>query len=114
MEHFPLIHTNFWDAVVAVPVVMIITQLIKKMCHIKPFWVPSIALIIGLLISIFISHRHNLLAGLFMGWFYGYAAIGSYASLKLLILPINKRNEENRRTLLLNGNNCTYMHKSLY
>ena len=43
---------KFWDAVVAVPVVMIITQLIKKMCHIKPFWVPSIALIIGLLISI--------------------------------------------------------------
>lgn len=37
MEHFPLIHTNFWDAVVAVPVVMMITQLIKKMCHIKPF-----------------------------------------------------------------------------
>ncbi|HBJ01622.1 hypothetical protein MKY88_11025 [Lysinibacillus sp. FSL R7-0073] len=82
MEHFPLIHTNFWDAVIAVPVVMILTQLIKRMCNIKPFWVPSIALVIGLLISVFISHRHNLLAGLFMGWFYGYAAIGSYASLK--------------------------------
>gem|GEM_PF-3629566 len=37
MEHFPLIHTNFLDAVVAVPVVKIITQLIKKMCHIKLF-----------------------------------------------------------------------------
>ena len=82
MEHFPLIHTKFLDAVIAVPVVMILTQLIKRLCHIKSFWVPSITLVIGLLISIFISHRHNLLAGLFMGWFYGYAAIGSYASLK--------------------------------
>ncbi len=82
MEHFPLIHTNFWDAVIAVPVVMMLTQLMKNLCHIKPFWVPFIALVIGLLISVFISHRHHLLAGLFMGWFYGYAAIGSYASLK--------------------------------
>jgi len=82
MEHFPLIHTNFWDALIAVPVVMMLTQLMKKLCHIKPFWVPFIALVIGLLISVFISHRHHLLAGLFMGWFYGYAAIGSYASLK--------------------------------
>jgi cell shape-determining protein MreD len=82
VELFPTIHTNFWDAVIAVPVIMIITQILKKFFHIKPFWVPTIALIIGLLISIFISHRHNLLAGIFMGWFYGYAAIGSYASLK--------------------------------
>lgn len=26
---FPIIHTNFWDAVIAVPVVMILTQAIK-------------------------------------------------------------------------------------
>ena len=26
---FPTIHTNFWDAVIAVPSVMIITQIIK-------------------------------------------------------------------------------------
>ena len=71
---------KFWDAVIAVPVVMIITQLLKKFFHIKPVWVPTIALIIGLIISVFISHRDNLLAGLFMGWFYGYGAIGSYAS----------------------------------
>lgn len=25
MEHFPLIHTNFWDAVIAVPLVMVLT-----------------------------------------------------------------------------------------
>ncbi|MEO4053347.1 hypothetical protein [Solibacillus sp. CAU 1738] len=82
MEYFPVIHTNFWDAIIAIPVIMIITQLLKIFFRIKPYWVPPIALIIGLIISIFISHRHNLLAGIFMGWFYGYAAIGSYASLK--------------------------------
>lgn len=29
MEHFPTIHTNFWDAVIAVPIVMIVTQILK-------------------------------------------------------------------------------------
>ncbi|WP_274309659.1 hypothetical protein [Solibacillus daqui] len=91
MELFPTIHTNFWDAVIAVPVVMILTQLLKKVLHIKPVWIPTIALIIGLLISIFISHRGNLLAGLFMGWFYGYAAIGSYASLKTTYIAYKQR-----------------------
>ncbi|NEU30673.1 hypothetical protein GN156_07750 [bacterium LRH843] len=91
MELFPIIHTNFWDAVIAVPVVIIVTQLLKKFLHIKPVWVPTIALIIGLIISVFISHRDHLLAGLFMGWFYGYAAIGSYASLKTTIIAYKQQ-----------------------
>ena len=91
MEHFPTIHTNFWDAVIAVPVVMILTQILKKSFHIKPFSVPTIALVIGLIISIFISHRHHLLAGIFMGWFYGYAAIGSYASLKTTLVAYRQK-----------------------
>lgn len=94
MEHFPTIHTNFWDAVIAVPVVMILTQILKKSFHIKPFWVPTIALVIGLIISIFISHRHHLLAGIFMGWFYGYAAIGSYASLKTTLVAYRQRKQK--------------------
>jgi hypothetical protein len=88
---FPTIHTNFWDAVIAVPVVMLITQLIKVFFPIKKVYIPSIALILGLCISIFISHRHDLIAGLFMGWFYGYAAIGSYSSLKTTLLAYRKQ-----------------------
>ncbi|MGG3798494.1 hypothetical protein [Metabacillus fastidiosus] len=83
---FPTIHTNFWDAVIAVPVVIIITQLIKLFFKVPRKFVPTIALVLGLIISVFISHRHSLVAGIFMGWFYGYAAIGSYASLKTSIL----------------------------
>jgi len=30
MELFPTIHTNFWDAVIAVPFVMIVTQIIRN------------------------------------------------------------------------------------
>lgn len=30
---FPIIHTNFWDALIAIPVIMIITQLIKVYLH---------------------------------------------------------------------------------
>lgn len=82
---FPTIHTNFWDAVIAVPLVMIITQLIKVFSKISKQYVPTLALVIGLFISVFISHRHHLVSGLFMGWFYGYAAIGSYASIKTTI-----------------------------
>lgn len=69
MELFPVIHTNFWDAVIAVPAVLLITQLIKVFMHVQPKYVPAIALAIGLIISIFISHRHNLIAGIFMGFF---------------------------------------------
>ena len=82
--NFPIIYTNFWDALIAIPVIMILTQLIKMYFKTPAKFVPLVALIIGLLISIFISHRHNLIAGIFMGWFYGYAAIGNYAALKTL------------------------------
>ncbi|MDR7075637.1 cell shape-determining protein MreD [Neobacillus niacini] len=88
---FPTIHTNFWDAVIAVPMIMLITQLIKVFFPIKKVYIPTIALILGLCISIFISHRHHLIAGLIMGWFYGYAAVGSYASLKTTLLAFRKQ-----------------------
>lgn len=88
---FPTIHTNFWDAVIAVPSVLIVTQLVKIFLKVPKKFVPTIALVVGLLFSIFIAHRHSFIAGLFMGWFYGYAAIGSYASLKTTIRAIRKR-----------------------
>ncbi|WP_442599889.1 hypothetical protein [Neobacillus sp. D3-1R] len=88
---FPTIHTNFWDAVVAVPVVLVLTQLLKIFLKIPRVFVPTVALVIGLIISVFISHRHHLITGLFMGWFYGYAAIGSYASLKTTIISYRNR-----------------------
>ncbi len=88
---FPTVHTNFWDAVIAVPIVMVLTQLLKIICKISKKYVPTIALILGLIISVFISHRQDLVAGLFMGWFYGYAAIGSYASLKTTILTFRNQ-----------------------
>lgn len=57
-------------------------------------YVPTIALALGLLISVFISHRHSLVAGLFMGWFYGYSAIGSYASMKTTILTFLEKRKK--------------------
>ena len=56
---FPTIHTNFWDAVIAVPSVMIITQMIKMLLKVPKKFIPTIALIIGLVFSIFISHRES-------------------------------------------------------
>ncbi|OAH52865.1 MULTISPECIES: hypothetical protein [Bacillaceae] len=88
---FPTIHTNFWDAFIAVPVIMVLTQLIKIFFKVPKSYVPTVALAIGLLLSVFVSHRGHLVAGLFMGWFYGYAAVGSYASLKTVILSYLKK-----------------------
>ncbi|KIL51372.1 hypothetical protein KP77_08840 [Jeotgalibacillus alimentarius] len=88
---FPDIHTNFWNAIIAVPVIMILTQITKSIFRPSKPSVPFIALVFGLGISIFISHRESLLAGIFMGWFYGYAAVGSYASLKTTILAYLKK-----------------------
>jgi len=53
-------------------------------------------LILGLLISVFISHRQNIIAGLFMGWFYGYAAIGNYAALKTTIITYLQAKKKKR------------------
>ena len=86
MEAFPIIHTNFWDALIAVPVVTLATQIIKLLLHIRKPFVPGIANLLGLMISLFIAHPHNLWAGIFMGFFYGNAAVGVYSSLKTQIL----------------------------
>jgi hypothetical protein len=92
---FPTIHTNFWDAVIAVPLVMLLTQLIKLFLKVPRKFIPTVAQLLGLGISIFISHRHHLFAGIFMGWFYGSAAIGAYASLKTTIMAFRgKTNQE--------------------
>ncbi|MGG0179115.1 hypothetical protein [Gottfriedia acidiceleris] len=91
---FPTIQTNFWDAIIAVPLVMVLTQLLKILLKINRKYVSLIALVLGLCISVFISHRHHLIAGIFMGWFYGYAAIGSYASLKTAIKSFRSENND--------------------
>lgn len=82
MQEFPIIYTNFWDAVLAVPTVVIVTQFIKMSLPIKHIYIPSIANLVGLFISIFFAHRGNLSAGIFMGFFYGNAAVGVYSSIK--------------------------------
>jgi hypothetical protein len=97
MENFPIIHTNFWDAVIAVPVVLIITQIIKMIFPIPRVFVPTLASIVGLIISIFFAHRGNLYSGIFMGFFYGNAAVGTYSSIKLSIITYKNRKEARRR-----------------
>lgn len=82
---FPIVHTNFLDAVLAVPVVLVLTQIAKIVCPIPRHYVPMLAVLFGLIISIFYSHRGNLWAGVFMGYFYGYAAIGNYSSLRTAV-----------------------------
>jgi cell shape-determining protein MreD len=88
---FPTIKMNIWDAIFAIPIIIIFTQFIKIYFKTPKWFVPTIALMFGLGISIFISHKHNLIAGIFMGWFYGYAAVGTYASLKTNILALRKK-----------------------
>jgi len=82
MEPFPVIHTNFWDSLIAVPAVLIITQLIKLIFPIPRVLVPTVATVLGLAFALFIAHRYNFWGAIFMGFFYGNAAVGVYASLK--------------------------------
>lgn len=96
MENFPTIHTNFWDAVIAVPVVVIVTQMIKVLLPIPRTFIPTVASIIGLIISIFFAHRGNIGAGIFMGFFYGNAAVGVFSSLKISYIAYKKRREKKR------------------
>ncbi len=93
METFPIIHMNFWDAIIAVPLVIIFTQIVKWLLPIPKSFIPGLATVIGLIISIFFAHRHNLWAGIFMGFFYGNAAVGVYASLKTQIQALRNKKE---------------------
>ncbi len=95
MENFPIIHTNFWDATIAVPIVLILTQIIKVYIPIPRTLIPTIASIIGLIISIFFAHRGDLGAGIFMGFFYGNAAVGAFSSLKIAYIS-HKRRRKNK------------------
>lgn len=88
--NFPDIQTNFWDAIIAVPLTVILTQCFK-LFPIPHKYFPTIATVIGFIISIFFSHRGDLSAGLFMGGFYGSAAVGLYSSLKMGLLTYKKR-----------------------
>lgn len=91
---FPDVHTNIWDGVIAVPFIVIITQIFKLFPIPKQYF-PTIASILGFLISIFISHRDNLSAGIFMGAFYGAAVVGTCSSLKTSWLAFkNKRKKK--------------------
>lgn len=94
MEKFPIIYTNFWDAMIAVPLVVVITEIIKVTLPIPRYFVPTIANIVGLIISIFFAHKGNLSTGIFMGFFYGNAAVGAFSSLK--ISYITYKNKKNR------------------
>lgn len=78
---FPVIHTNFWDEMIAVPLIVILTQLFKFFPIPRQYF-PSIATIFGFTISIFFSHSNDIWAGVFMGGFYSAAAVGTYSSLK--------------------------------
>lgn len=93
---FPTIHTNFWDAVIAIPAIIILTQILKILFPIPRKYVSTIALVLGLFLSIFISHRHHLLTGIFMGWFYGYASIGNYSALKTAILSFRESEQQSK------------------
>ncbi|MCA0984434.1 hypothetical protein LCL89_10285 [Halobacillus yeomjeoni] len=98
LEEFPIIHTNIWDALIAVPVILIVTQIIKYMLPVAKASVPSIASGLGFIISIFIAHPNNLASGIFMGAFYGNAAVGVYASLKTNIRAFLDRRKKSKKT----------------
>ena len=92
---FPLIHTNIWDGIIAVPTIVVITQCFK-LFPIPRKYFPTIASLLGFAISIFISHRGNIWAGIFMGAFYGAAAVGTYSSLKTTWLAFKRKRMKKR------------------
>lgn len=90
-NEFPVIHTNIWDAVWAVPVILVIILLLKILFRLPETWLSTAATVIGLVISIFISHRGNLSAGIFMGLIYGGVASGTIYSVKMWFIAYRQR-----------------------
>ncbi|MCM3720231.1 hypothetical protein [Fictibacillus phosphorivorans] len=89
---FPFIHTNFWDALIAVPAIIVLIEILKILLPLNSSLIPMIASAIGLVISIFITHPHSLWTGIVMGIVYGITAVGAYASfVKFVSSYRNKR-----------------------
>ncbi|MBH0155260.1 hypothetical protein IHV10_02715 [Fictibacillus sp. 5RED26] len=94
MEEFPVVHTNFWDAIIAVPIIILVLITLKVLFPKLRTWLNSIANVLGLFISIVFAHPGNLWAGIFIGVFYGNAAIGVYFSYLISIEAFRNRNPE--------------------
>lgn len=82
-NEFPIINTNIWDAFWAIPAILLGVLLLRLLFKLPESWFSTAATIIGLLLSIFISHPGNWPAGIFMGFFYGGAASGTIYSVKV-------------------------------
>ncbi|WP_438314333.1 hypothetical protein [Sporosarcina sp. FA9] len=82
MNELPTIHTNIWDAIWAIPAILLVLIILKTIFKLSESWFSTVATATGLFLSIFISHRGNLPAGIFMGLFYGSAAMGAIYSVK--------------------------------
>lgn len=82
LSEFPIIHTNVWDAIWAVPVTIAVVLAARWLFRVNPAWLSTVATATALILSIFISHPHSLSAGIFMGFFYSGAAMGVLYSLK--------------------------------
>ena len=67
LTEFPIIHTNIWDAIWAIPVIVIVIILIKVFFKIPSSWLSTVAVVIGLIII----HLHQPLGKLISGYFYG-------------------------------------------
>lgn len=91
VTEFPIIHTNIWDAFWAIPAILIVIILLKYVFKLPESWFSTAATIIGLILSIFISHKGDLAAGIFMGFFYGGAASGTIYSMKIWIIAYRNK-----------------------
>ena len=82
LTEFPVIQTNIWDAIWAIPVIVVVVLMMKLFFKVPVAWLSTVATVVGLVLSIFISHPGNLSAGIFMGIFYGGAAFGFMYSVR--------------------------------
>lgn len=91
LNEFPVIHTNIWDAVWAIPVILVVIILLKVLFKLPETWFSTAATVTGLILSVFISHPGNLIAGIFMGFFYGGAASGTIYSMKIWFIAYREK-----------------------
>lgn len=91
LNEFPVIQTNIWDAVWAIPVILVVIILLKAFFKLPETWFSTAATVTGLIISIFISHPGDWVAGVFMGYFYGAAASRTIYSLKIWFIAYREK-----------------------
>ena len=76
LTEFPVIHTNIWDAIWAIPVIVVVVLVMKAFFKLSTAWLSTVATIVGLAAFHFHQSSREFVSRNFHGLFLRWCRIG--------------------------------------